>query len=578
MSTDPTLVIRGGLVADGFGGEPYEADVAVRGDRIVAVGKISARGDTEIDARGLLVTPGFVDVHTHYDAQVTWSGHLDPSSWNGVTTAVIGNCGVGFAPCRPEQRDMLMRLMEGVEDIPEPVLAEGLPWNWESFPEFLDALAVRRWDLDIATQVPHAAIRVYAMGQRGADREPATAADRALMARLTAEGIRAGALGFSTSRTIAHKTLAGDPTPTLHAAEAELVEIGRAMREVGAGWMQVISDFDDVHEEFALLRRLAAASGRPMSISLLQRDWKPAEWRLILDSIAEANASGLRIMAQTMARPIGIMLGFEITQNPFMARASYRAIAHLPFARRIESLRDPEFRARLLSEPTDDPLQVFRVNTWDKIFPLTAPVDYEPAPEHSVAAQAARRGMDPAALCYDMLMEQDGRAILYRPITNYADGTLNAAHEMMRDPNTILGLSDGGAHVGTICDASAPTTTLTHWARDRTRGPRVELGWLVGRLTRDCAVAVGLADRGVIAPGAKADLNVIDFDRLRAHPPELRYDLPAGGKRLVQRTEGYVATIVSGVAVYRDGAATGALPGRLIRGAQSSHLMAVAAE
>ncbi len=565
-----TLVIRGGTVVDGTGGAPYEADVALTGDKIAAIGKGLPRGDQEIDARGKLVMPGFVDIHTHYDAQVTWANQISPSSWNGVTTVLIGNCGVGFAPCLPERRDMLVKLMEGVEDIPEVVLTEGLPWNWQSFPEYLDALGARRFDLDVATQVPHSAVRVHVMGERGANREPATEQDRAEMARLVAEGLRAGALGFATSRTIAHKTLAGDHIPTLRAAEAELAAIGQAMRGVDAGWMQVISDFDDPEQEFGILRRVAEGSGRPMTFSLLQREQRPNLWRELLDNVAAVNRAGFDMKAQVMGRPIGVMLGFEISQNPFIGRPSWREIKDLSFAEKLAKLRTPGFRARLLSEQTADSGMGQRLNTWDKIFPLNDPPDYEPPPEASVAARAAREGRDPEQVVYDMLLEKEGRAILYRPIINYADGTLDTVKLMMEDPNTLLGLGDGGAHVSIICDASTMTHTLTHWARDRTRGAKLPLEWVVRRLSRDNAAAIGLHDRGVLAPGYKADVNVVDFDRLTVHAPEVLYDLPSGGRRLVQRTDGYEATIVSGVPVYRNGQATGGLPGRLVRGAKDA--------
>ena len=573
-----TLVIRGGTVVDGTGGARYEADVAVGGDKIMAIGRGLPKGDREINAHGKLVTPGFVDIHTHYDAQVTWANRVSPSSWNGVTTVLIGNCGVGFAPCRPEQRDMLVKLMEGVEDIPEVVLTEGLPWNWQTFPDFLDAIGARRYDIDVATQVPHSAVRVYVMGERGANREPATEDDRTRMAQLVAEGLRAGALGFATSRTIAHKTLAGDHVPTLHAAEAELAAIGQAMRGVGAGWMQVISDFDDPEAEFGILRRVAEGSGRPMTFSLLQREQRPTLWRELLDKVADVNRAGFEMKAQVMGRPIGIMLGFEISQNPFIGRPSWREIRNLPFGEKMARLRTAEFRARLLSEETANPLAKQRLNTWEKIFPLNDPPDYEPPPEASVAARAAREGRDPQDVVYDMLLEKDGRAILYRPIINYADGTLDTVKLMLEDPNTLIGLGDGGAHVSIICDASTMTHTLTHWARDRTRGARLPLEWVVRRLTRDNAAAIGLHDRGVLAVGNKADINVIDFDRLMVHAPEVLYDLPSGGRRLVQRTRGYDATIVSGVPVYRDGEATNELPGRLVRGARGKRAMPMAAE
>jgi N-acyl-D-aspartate/D-glutamate deacylase len=561
-----TLVIRGGTVVDGTGGAPVEADVAIADGRIAAVGRDLPRGDREMDARGLLVTPGFVDIHTHYDAQVTWSSHVTPSSWNGVTTALIGNCGVGFAPCLPERRDMLVKLMEGVEDIPEVVLTEGLPWNWESFPQFLDALGARQYDMDIATQVPHAAVRVHVMGQRAADLEPATEADSAAMAALVAEGLRAGAIGFSTSRTIAHKTLAGEHIPTLRAAEAELIAIARAQAQTGRGWMQVISDFDDPESEFALLRRVAETSGRTLAFSLLQREQRPRLWRDLLRDVERAQADGVSMLAQVMGRPVGVMLGFEISQNPFIGCPSWREVADLPFAARMDILRRPEMRARLVSERTADDMLRHRLNTWDKIFPLGNPPDYEPSPETSVAARARRLGISPEECAYDMLLERDGRAILYRPIINFADGTLDSVREMLTHPHTVLGLGDGGAHVSIICDASAPTYTLTHWTRDRPRGGLMPVAWAVRRLTHDNARAIGLRDRGVVAPGMRADLNLIDFDRLQVWAPEVVYDLPSGGRRLVQRTDGYVATLVAGVPVHLRGEPTGALPGRLVRG------------
>jgi len=572
MTGEITLVIRGGTVADGSGAPPREADIAIAGDRIAAVGRLgpAPRGAEEIDARGLLVTPGFVDIHTHYDAQATWSNRIDSSSLNGVTTVLIGNCGVGFAPCRPERRQALVKLMEGVEDLPEVVLTEGLPWNWESFSDFMDALAARRWDLDIAAQVTHAPLRVHVMGERAEAHAVATEAEVAEMARLAAEGIRAGALGFSTSRAIAHRTLDGRHIPTLGTPEAELETIGRAVGAAGASWMQVISDFDDPEDEFARLRRIAAASGRPMTFSLLQRESRPWLWRFLLEQVEAANAAGVRMMGQVMGRPVGLMFGFELSQHPFMARPSWKEIAHLPFAQKMQALRDPGLKARLLAEEIADPMLRARLNTWDMIFPLGDPPDYEPRPETSVGAVARERGVDPAALCWEWMMEKDGKAILNRPIINYADRDLEAVRTMVQHPQTLLGLGDGGAHVGFICDASSTTHTLSYWTRDRVRGPKLPLEFAVKRITRDNALALGLADRGLVAPGLKADLNVIDYDRLQIRMPEMRYDLPAGGKRLVQPADGYVATIVSGQVVYRHGEATGALPGRLVRGAKAA--------
>jgi len=572
------LVIRGGTVIDGSGAEPFEADVAINGSTITEVGKVDGSGKEEIDAKGAIVTPGFVDLHTHYDAQVTWANEITPSSWNGVTTAVIGNCGVGFAPCKPQQRDMLVKLMEGVEDIPEVVLTEGLPWNWLTFEDYLDSLDARVYDLDVVTQVPHAALRVYVMGERGANREPATPEDRVQMAKLAADGIRAGALGFSTSRTINHRTLDGRFIPTLQADEAELGEIADALGQAGAGWLQVISDFDEPEQEMALLRRLVERSRRPMSITILQRDNKPEEWRVLMDRIADAQASGLPMMGQVLTRPTGIMLGFEISQNPFLGRPSWSKIEQLPHAEKMKHLRQPEFRAQIISEGICDEVLSRRVTKWDRIFPLGDPPDYEPPAENSVAARAHREGRHPAEVAYDMLLENDGKTILYRPLSNYTYGTLDTVHDMMCHPNSLVGLGDGGAHVGILTDASAMTYMLTHWTRDRSRGPRFPLPWAIKRLTSDNAKAIGLNDRGVVRAGAKADINVIDYDALSIHAPEVVYDLPSGGRRLIQKIDGYKATIVSGAVVNLDGIPTGQHPGRLVRGPRSGPALAEAAE
>ena len=569
MGRPYALVIRGGTVVDGTGSEPREADVAIADGLVAAVGPKLASGAEEIDARGMIVTPGFIDPHTHYDAQATWSSEITPSSWNGVTTAMIGNCGVGFAPCKPDQRETLVEFMEGVEDIPGAVLDEGLPWTWQSFEQYMDALDARPYDLDIAAQVPHSPVRVFVMGQRGVEREPATEADNEAMAQLAAAGVRAGALGFSTSRTLNHKTLDGRPIPTLTAAEDELTAIGAAMGSVGAGWLQVISDFVDLDAEFAMLRRVVERCRRPLAITILQNDRAPDGWRRLLDHIAEANRDGLPIIGQTLTRATGVLLGFEISMNPFSGRPSWEAIAHLPLAEKLGILRQPAFRAHLMAEECANASLARRVSRWDRLYTLGTPPDYEPSAEQSIAGIAARTGRAPEDVAYDYLLEREGKALLYRPVSNYSHGSLDAVGEMLRHPHTLVSLGDGGAHVGMLCDASAFTYMLVHWVRDRATGERMSLPWAVKRMTSDNALALGLEDRGLLRPGYKADLNVIDYDRLTLHCPEPVYDLPGGGRRLIQRAEGYVATVVSGTPVYREGEATGALPGRLLRGPQA---------
>ncbi|HLG87550.1 MAG TPA: amidohydrolase family protein [Alphaproteobacteria bacterium] len=565
------LVIRGGTLIDGSGGEPREADVAIRDGLIAAVGKPAGSGREEIDAKGLLVTPGFVDIHTHYDGQVTWENRLVPSVAHGVTTAVMGNCGVGFAPCKPDQHELLIRLMEGVEDIPHPVLAEGLPWSWESYPEYLAFLSERPYDIDVAGYLPHAALRVYVMGQRGVDREPATEADMRRMAEIVGEAVKAGAMGVATSRTLFHRSSDGNSIPTLTASEDELTALAMALKGCGAGIMQVVSDYDDPPALFGMMRRLAERSGRPLTFSLGAGNVRANPWREILQWVAEANDNGVVMRPQVMPRAVGLLLGHELTLNPFYTTQGYRALAHLPFADKIAALRNPEIRARVVGEPLKpDPKNLLgaAVRRFDRMFQLGDPPDYEQAPEASIAGIAARRGVTSEEAAYDLMLERDGRNMLYLAMSNFADGKLDAACEMLRHRDVVPGLGDGGAHCGTICDGSYSTFMLTHYGRDRTRGPKLPIPHIVRSLTRGTASVVGLNDRGQVAPGYKADLNLIDFDRLRLRAPELVSDLPAGGHRLVQRAEGYVATIVSGNVTYRAGEATGMLPGRLVRGAQ----------
>ena len=560
------LVVRNGTIIDGTGNAGFISDVEITDGVITAIGSNLPNGKEEIDATGKMVTPGFIDIHTHYDAQVTWSSRITPSSWNGVTTVMIGNCGVGFAPCKSIDREKLVELMEGVEDIPEPVLTEGLPWNWETFEEYLDRLDEKSFDLDVVTQVPHAAIRVYVMGDRGVAREDATEAERAQMAKLVAAGIRAGALGFSTSRTINHRTVAGAFTPTLGAAELELMDIAQAVYKIGSGWLQVISDFDNPKEEMDLLKRLATTSGRPMTITVLQRNDRPELWRDTMADIVKANLDGSKIVGQVLTRPTGVMLGFQISLNPFMACDAWREIEDLSHKEKVKFLKDPAFKKRLLTEPQGEHLMRTRVMEWDRIFPLGDPPEYEPLPETSIAFQSNKLGVTPEELAYDMLMEGNATAILYRPLSNYAYGNLDSVFDMMQDPHSLIGLGDGGAHVGVLTDASAVTYMLTHWARDRTRGAKLTIPEAIKRLTSDNANAIGLQDRGVLKVGKKADLNIIDFPKLKIKNPEVLYDLPAGGRRMVQRIEGYDATIVSGEVVAKMGVPTEALPGRLVRG------------
>jgi N-acyl-D-aspartate/D-glutamate deacylase len=559
------LVIRGGSVADGTGSALRTADVAVRDGLIAEVGRVAGTGAAEIDADGALVTPGLVDIHTHYDGQATWTPELAPSETNGVTTVVMSNCGVGFAPVRTGDHQRLIELMEGVEDIPGTALHEGLPWDWESFPEFLDSLDRRPHRIDVAAQVTHGPLRLFVMGERGAARAPATAEEIAEMGRLAAEAVRAGALGFTTSRTLNHKTSRGEPTPTLTAAREELVGIAEAVGATGTGVFQLITDFPDFAHEFATLRAMAEVSRRPLSVSVTQHHARPDEWRDVLAAISDANADGVVMRGQVATRAIGILLGLQASINPLGQCPSFAAVAGRPAAEQAQLLRDPELRARVLEEYRTAPRRM--TDNLERTFVLTDPPDYEPPLSASVAASAARAGVRPEELLYDLLLEDDGRRLLYVPVFNFAHGDLGAVGEMLQHPHTVPGLGDGGAHVGIISDGSFPTTLLAHWGRDR-RGERFPVEWLVRRHTHDTAEAVGLLDRGVLAPGYKADLNVIDFDALRPSAPRMSYDLPAGGKRLLQPATGYVHTIVAGTAVRERGEPTGAAPGRLVRGAQ----------
>ncbi len=570
------LVIRGGTIVDGSGAPAFTGDVAIDGELITQVGGKAGPARQDIDADGLLVAPGVVDVHTHYDGQATWDPYLAPSGWHGVTTMVMGNCGVGFAPARPDRHEWLIQLMEGVEDIPGTALAEGIQWDWESFPEYLDALERMPRAVDIGTQVPHGAVRGYVMGDRGARNQAATAEDIAAMSAIVEEALRAGALGFTSSRTMLHRAKDGKPVPGTFAGHDELIGIGRACARAGHGVFEIASDFGigGMHgrfkEDVDWMHDLAKETGLPISFILAQGSHNPEEWRAILHWTEAAVADGANLRVQVAARPAGMLLNFDNPMHPFKGHPTYLELQHLPFAERIARLSTPEVRARLASEQSTlmGSFDSFFVTHFDNMYPLGDPPDYEPTRERSVAAIAAREGRHPQAVLLDAMLADGGRDFIYYPIINYADASMEPIREMLTHPRALLSLSDGGAHCGVICDASAPSYLLTYWARDRTRGARLPLEFVVKLQTRDTALAYGLHDRGLLAPGMLADLNVIDFARLHLHAPEAVHDLPAAGRRLVQRVDGYRATLKRGQVTYRDGAVTGALPGRLVRGPQ----------
>ena len=568
------LVIRGGTVVDGTGAEKRLADVAIDGDRIVAVGNDVGEGRREIDATGLLVTPGWVDIHTHYDGQVTWDAHLTPSGWNGVTTIVMGNCGVGFAPVKPGQEDFLIQLMEGVEDIPGTALSEGINWSWESFPEYLDAIDAMPRSVDVGTQIPHGAVRAYVMGERGAKNEKATTEDIDQMAALVKEGLEAGALGFSTSRTILHRAKDGEVVPGTNAEDEEVLGIGRMLGEVGHGVFEVASDLAPEGDELSWMSRLGKETGRPVAFACLQSPTDPDQWKRLLEAVDKDRAEGGCLTPQVAQRPAGLLLGWESTLHPFVRHAGYMAIAELPFAERVEKLKDPAVKAQILDSAPDyaglpGPAMLIMAG-FPMMYPLGDPPNYEPDPGESVASVAARAGKQPLEVIYDVMMENDGKGMIYLPLLGYANGSLDPIKSMMEHPHSVFGLSDGGAHCGLIADASMPTFLLTHWVRDRDRGDRLPLEKIVSSQTRETASFYGMQDRGVIAPGMKADLNVIDFEALHIHAPEMVYDLPAAGRRLIQKVDGYRYTVCSGEVTFEDGQPTGALPGRLVRGPQEA--------
>ena len=564
------LVIRGGTVVDGEGGTPVVVDVAVDDGRIVAVGTELGEAAEEIDATGKVVTPGFVDIHTHYDGQVTWDPTLSPTGWHGVTTLVLGNCGVGFAPVQPEKRSWLIGLMEGVEDIPGTALHDGIRWAWETFPEYLDALDATPTALDVAALAPHGAIRAYVMGERGAKNQPASPEDIERIAAIVQEAVEAGAVGVSTSRTILHTAVDGEPVPGTFAAEDELFAMGHALAAAGRGVFELApagiqgEDMSAPDREVAWMRKLAGETGRPITYGFVQHDVAPDDWKRLLEAAGEAHADGVPLRPQVTGRPIGMMLGLQ-SFHPFRTRPTYLELAELPLEERVERMRDPEVRAAILGEEDLVPMPAYVGMGLDRIFGLGDPPEYEPDPSSSIAARAERLGVDPYEVLYDELLADEGRNLLMRPLLGYSDFDLEPVREMLLHPATVLGIGDGGAHVSVICDASTPTWMLTHWVRDRSRGPKLPIGTVVRKMTKDNAELYGFDDRGVIATGRRADLNVIDLDRLTLHAPEFRHDLPSGAPRLVQEAEGYVATIVAGTVTRRHDTDTGARPGGLVR-------------
>jgi N-acyl-D-aspartate/D-glutamate deacylase len=566
------LVIRGGTVADGTGAPARTADVAIDGGIVTEVGRVGGRARTVLDADGALVTPGFVDVHTHFDGQVTWDPLLTPSCWHGVTTVVMGNCGVGFAPAKPDRHDWLIGLMEGVEDIPGAALSDGIVWGWEHFPEYLDAVDAVPKMLDVGAQVPHGAVRAYVMGERGAKNEPATPDDIESMARIVREGIRAGALGFSTSRTIAHMAIDGEPVPGTFAAEEELFGIGAVLGELGTGVFELApagalgEDLAAPEREMAWMRKLSRAIERPVSFALTQNDHDPGAWRRMLDLCAEAARDGALVRPQVAGRPVTLLLGLQ-TFHPFAYCPSWAPIGAASLAEKVAAMRDPDMRARLLAEVDDAIAPLRQFLDPERAFPMASTPDYEPPPAASIAAEARASGRNVMDVYYDALLGDDGFALVLRPLLNYSDFSLDPVRAMLLHPTSAWGLGDGGAHCGTTCDASTPTFMLAHWTRDRSHD-RLPLEWVVKKMTADTAALYGLGDRGVLAPGKVADVNVVDYDALRLERPVMVHDLPGAARRFVQRACGYVATVKSGDVVLRDGVDQGLRPGVLLRGAR----------
>lgn len=573
-----TMVIRGGTILDGTGSDAFVADILVADGKVADIGANLPSADIEIDARGKLVTPGFVDIHTHYDGQATWDSELAPSTPHGVTTLVMGNCGVGFAPARRDEHDQLIELMEGVEDIPGTALHEGISWNWESFPEYLDDLDGRKYAADVAAMIAHGPLRTYVMGDRGSKNEPATAEDIAEMSRLVSEAMEAGSFGFSTSRTIAHRAMDGEPVPGTFAAEEELFEIGRAVGASGRGVYEVApaglagEDLVAPDREIDWICRLAGDIGRPVTWLMLQNDVQPEDWKWLMQLSVEAQDKGHRVVPQVAGRPFGVLVGLSGVHR-FKECPSFAAIADKPVEDIARAMAEPDMRARLIQESRDlleelrktDEFAALVMENVEKIYLLGDPVDYEPGPEKSVGGIAEATGNDPLEVYYDALLERDGHALMLQPFLGYSHGNGEALREMLSHPAAVLGLADGGAHCNAICDASTPTWMLTHWTRDRTRGDKLDLPHVIKILTKDPADLFGFADRGVLKPGMRADINVIDYDGLTLREPRLVADLPAGGTRFLQEAEGYAYTIVAGEITRKDDQFTGALPGRLVR-------------